>query len=42
MVVSLRRRGEYFGEQALLNTDKRLATVTANDPGTECLTLDRS
>lgn len=34
-------RGDYFGEQALLHQDRRLATVTALAPGVECLTLDR-
>ncbi|XP_026329932.1 cGMP-dependent protein kinase, isozyme 1-like [Hyposmocoma kahamanoa] len=34
-------RGEFFGEQALLHEDRRLATVTAQPPGVECLTLDR-
>ncbi|XP_063703177.1 cGMP-dependent protein kinase 1-like [Culicoides brevitarsis] len=34
-------RGQYFGEQALLNRDKRLASIIACPPGTECLTLDR-
>jgi len=33
--------GNYFGELALLNTDKRQATVTAMPPGAECLCLDR-
>lgn len=33
--------GDYFGEQALLHEDRRLATVTAKAPGVECLTLDR-
>ncbi|CAK1552103.1 unnamed protein product [Leptosia nina] len=39
--VGLLRRGEYFGEQALLHEDRRLATVTALPPGVECLTLQR-
>ncbi|CAH2259125.1 jg9980 [Pararge aegeria aegeria] len=34
-------RGNYFGEQALLHEDRRLATVTAMPPGVECLTLER-
>ncbi|XP_049867696.1 cGMP-dependent protein kinase, isozyme 1-like [Pectinophora gossypiella] len=34
-------RGDYFGEQALLHEDRRLATVTAQPPGVECLTLER-
>lgn len=34
-------RGQYFGEQALLHEDRRLATVTAMPPGVECLTLER-
>lgn len=39
--VGLLKRGEYFGEQALLHEDRRLATVTALPPGVECLTLER-
>ncbi|XP_045785295.1 cGMP-dependent protein kinase, isozyme 1-like isoform X2 [Maniola jurtina] len=35
-------RGDYFGEQALLHEDRRLATVTALHKGVECLTLERS
>lgn len=34
-------RGEFFGEQALLHDDRRLATITAQPPGVECLTLER-
>ncbi|CAH0701862.1 unnamed protein product [Spodoptera exigua] len=34
-------RGQYFGEQALLHEALRLATVTAQPPGVECLTLER-
>lgn len=34
-------RGQYFGEQALLNRDRRLASIIACPPGAECLTLDR-
>lgn len=41
-IVAMLKRGEYFGEQALLNKDRRLASIIANEPGTECLTLDRS
>lgn len=40
-VVGRRKRGEYFGEQALLNEDRRMASVYADAPGTECLKLDR-
>lgn len=40
-VVGTLHRGAYFGEQALLHEDKRLASIIANPPGTECLTLDR-
>ncbi|XP_072944022.1 cGMP-dependent protein kinase 1-like [Epargyreus clarus] len=40
--VATLRRGEYFGEQALLHEDRRLATVTALPPGVECLTLERA
>lgn len=39
-MVGVLRRGAYFGEQALLHQDKRLASIIANAPGTECLTLD--
>ncbi|CAH0604635.1 unnamed protein product [Chrysodeixis includens] len=39
--VGVLRRGDYFGEQALLHEDRRLATVTALPPGVECLTLER-
>lgn len=41
-IVGILKRGEYFGEQALINKARRLASVIANEPGTECLTLDRS
>ncbi|XP_055599697.1 cGMP-dependent protein kinase 1 [Uranotaenia lowii] len=34
-------RGAYFGEQALLHEDRRLASIISNPPGTECLTLNR-
>lgn len=34
-------RGDYFGEQALINEDKRTANIVAMAPGVECLTLDR-
>ncbi|XP_058985512.1 mucin-2 isoform X2 [Musca domestica] len=34
-------RGDYFGEQALINEDKRTANIIAMAPGVECLTLDR-
>ncbi|XP_037911380.1 cGMP-dependent protein kinase 1 isoform X2 [Hermetia illucens] len=40
-VVGRRKRGEYFGEQALLNEDRRMASVYADAPGAECLKLDR-
>lgn len=39
--VDCRRRGEFFGEQALLNADCRQASVYADAPGTEVLKLDR-
>lgn len=39
--VGILHRGDYFGEQALLHEDRRLATVTAQAPGVECLTLER-
>lgn len=41
-IVGMLKRGAYFGEQALINKARRLASVIANEPGTECLTLDRS
>ena len=40
-VVDRRKRGDYFGEQALLNADCRQASVYADAPGTEVLKLDR-
>lgn len=40
-IVGNLKRGEYFGEQALINSDRRMASIIANEPGTECLTLDR-
>lgn len=40
-IVGSLKRGEYFGEQALINSDRRMASIIANEPGTECLTLDR-
>ncbi|XP_017005676.2 cGMP-dependent protein kinase 1 isoform X1 [Drosophila takahashii] len=41
MIVAKRKRGDYFGEQALLNADVRQASVYADAPGTEVLMLDR-
>ncbi|XP_062128793.1 cGMP-dependent protein kinase 1 isoform X2 [Drosophila sulfurigaster albostrigata] len=40
-VVAKRKRGDYFGEQALMNADVRQASVYANAPGTEVLKLER-
>lgn len=40
-VVGNLKRTDYFGEQALIHQDKRLASIIANEPGVECLTLDR-
>lgn len=39
--VGVLKRGEFFGEQALLHEDRRLATCLAQAPGVECLTLER-
>jgi cGMP-dependent protein kinase 1 len=39
--IRILSRGEYFGEQALINEDKRTANIIAMSPGVECLTLDR-
>ncbi|KAL3877805.1 hypothetical protein ACJMK2_035452 [Sinanodonta woodiana] len=36
------KRGDYFGEKALLSEDRRTANVIALAPGVECLTLDRN
>lgn len=41
-IVGMLKRGDYFGEQALINKARRMASIIANEPGTECLTLDRS
>lgn len=41
-IVGTLKRGDYFGEQALINKARRMASIIANEPGTECLTLDRS
>ncbi|XP_071107468.1 cGMP-dependent protein kinase 1-like isoform X1 [Haliotis cracherodii] len=35
------KRGDYFGEKALLSEDCRTASVIAQAPGVECLTVDR-
>ncbi|XP_033750049.1 cGMP-dependent protein kinase 1-like isoform X1 [Pecten maximus] len=35
------KRGDYFGEKALLSEDRRTANVIAQAPGVECLTVDR-
>ncbi|GAB0094504.1 cGMP-dependent protein kinase [Sergentomyia squamirostris] len=40
--VGILKRGEYFGEKALLTEERRLASIIANDPGTECLALDKA
>ncbi|KAL7742421.1 hypothetical protein ACLKA6_019052 [Drosophila palustris] len=39
--LRLLKRGDYFGEQALINEDKRTANIIALPPGVECLSLDR-
>lgn len=40
-LVGILKKGAYFGEQALIHQDKRLASIVANPPGADCLTLDR-
>jgi cGMP-dependent protein kinase 1 len=40
-LVGILKKGAYFGEQALIHQDKRLASIVANAPGVDCLTLDR-
>lgn len=40
-VVGTLHKGQFFGELALLKEDCRQATVSANAPGVECLTLAR-
>lgn len=40
-LVGILKKGAYFGEQALIHQDKRLASIIANSPGADCLTLDR-
>lgn len=40
-IVRILKRGDCFGEQAIINQEKRLASVIAQEPGAECLTLDR-
>lgn len=40
-LVGILKKGAYFGEQALIHQDKRLASIVSNAPGTDCLTLDR-
>lgn len=40
-VVGTLHKGQFFGELALLKEDCRQATVTANAPGVQCLTLTR-
>lgn len=41
-VVGVLKKGDCFGELALLREDRRQATVTADAPGVECLTLART
>lgn len=40
-IVGLYKKGDCFGELALLKEDTRQATVTADPPVVECLTLTR-
>ncbi|XP_055709757.1 cGMP-dependent protein kinase 1 isoform X2 [Phlebotomus papatasi] len=42
VTVGVLKRGDYFGEKALLTEERRLASIIANDPGTECLALDKA
>ncbi|CAH1794635.1 unnamed protein product [Owenia fusiformis] len=39
--IRMLKRGDYFGEKALLSEDRRTANVIALPPGVECLTVDR-
>lgn len=39
--IRILKSGDYFGEKALINEDKRTANIIALEPGVECLTLDR-
>lgn len=40
-VITTFTKGQFFGERALITEEKRAATVVADPPGVECLTLDR-
>lgn len=40
--VRMLKRGDYFGEKALLSEDRRTANCIALPPGVECLTIDRA
>jgi cGMP-dependent protein kinase len=39
--IRVLKRGDYFGEQALLKSDIRTANVIATTPEVECLAFDR-
>lgn len=39
--VAMLKKGSYFGEKALISEEKRMASIYANAPGTECLVLDK-
>ncbi|XP_059610773.1 cGMP-dependent protein kinase egl-4-like [Phlebotomus argentipes] len=39
--VDVLKRGDYFGDRALITEETRDCSVIANSPGTECLILDK-
>lgn len=40
-IITTFTKGQFFGERALITEEKRAATVVADPPGVECLSLDR-